>query len=784
MRRTRGYALVLVMTISLILAIGIGTLLTYLASAEKNSARNRLNREAYYVCDGVGRIISRTTVDVLSNSHFSDEDELKAVVEQKLAEDVAAASGAGAGAEDGPPVGLSLLLDELRQEYVVDEFVYTDVAANTAYGQVALGRYRGLNGQRRTFSYVLGLRREGGSTCRTSATIDTVSVPFSELALFSTESLHICPDTWETNDVSRRGRYHVNGNLLVGEYALPRTTVTGTMTPGCGATSLTVCGESGPCVDSLANGAAATVAEVLADGERGTSELKFQTSTVGVPRGAFLDDVTADDPELSNQASMRYLVEPPRSGEDPAQNGRLAHLAHVRILDGAWYVNDGTDWPGKLIWSDHPGAFEVEEATSSEEYEILGSTARRQIGQTDVPDMPTPMPTRYSYFGPAGGTFAEATRPVVSYGHLKRTASNRWDPAFGVGSDDVDKARAAAKLGFIDRHRRLFGAANGGRVAPINIDLKALINAIEADDEDSGELGARLSEADIDPKRLIVWVGSTWTGSRTLPRPAPLPEAPTDVDPVPYPMCDKTSDSADPNNCARAKDRRINAVRVFNGDILPETHRITIATHLPLYVLGDIDRGAPNGSLIHAPGLAITGPILGNNTPSLFFAGDTVTLLSSSWTDPNTNDFAAEGVSLPSVNVATVYNASIMTGRFMSRQPEQKAVFGAERAVRFLERPTAPAHTPIVTGSLLIGYKSVYDVSPTCYEGVTDSDCSTSPQWRHFWSELLMSESAAPPGMPKFALRGVGETVPDSLDPFAFLSLLFPAITFDAVGFD
>ena len=185
--RHRGYALMMVMAISLVLSIGIGTLLTYLAAAEKTSGRQRLNREAHYVCDGVGRIISRTTVDVLSDSRFASTtptDDL----EDLLMDEVEAVHGPR----------LATLLGRLRQPYEIDGpdgFVYKDVDASSTFGQVGLGRFSGMNGQRRTFTYDLALRRSGGSTCRTTATIDTVRVPLSELALFSVDDLRSCRST-------------------------------------------------------------------------------------------------------------------------------------------------------------------------------------------------------------------------------------------------------------------------------------------------------------------------------------------------------------------------------------------------------------------------------------------------------------------------------------------------------------------------------------------------------------------------------------------------------------
>jgi hypothetical protein len=68
MKSARGYALVLVLGISLMLTIGIGTMLEFLAAAQKTSGRQRQNREAFYVCDGVARALTATSAASVSSS--------------------------------------------------------------------------------------------------------------------------------------------------------------------------------------------------------------------------------------------------------------------------------------------------------------------------------------------------------------------------------------------------------------------------------------------------------------------------------------------------------------------------------------------------------------------------------------------------------------------------------------------------------------------------------------------------------------------------------------------
>jgi hypothetical protein len=776
-RVLRGYALMVVLAISMVLAIGIGTLLTYLAAAEKTSGRQRLNREAYYVCDGVGRIISKTTSEVLADSRFASvapTDDLEALVMDEV-ENV-----------HGPR--LQTLLGDLRQPYEIDGpdgFLYRDVDVNTSFGQVGVGRFAGLNGQRRTFTYDLALRREGGSTCRTSATVDTVRIPLSELAFFSTESVRLCP-SWTTTDVARMARYHVNGDLVVGQYALPRTTVTGTITPGCGAALIRVCSNSGGCFtsgggDAVADAAdsarfsARAVAALLADGQRGTSTLKYPQSIARTQPGDFADVAGVSDPGLlENVGSLRYLVDPVAPGDDAAaQSNRLAALARIRIIDGVWYLNDGS-WPGVPVWSDHPEGFVIQSAESPDEHTLIGGS-NLQVGQQNLYPTGATVPGRYSYYGPA--TIAPSSgRPVVSYGSVVRSG-DRWTP----GPDPL----TAAKTGFGDVHVARQGhTGDPGRVLPINIDLEALNAALDAPGDN--ELRDRLLAVapTMDFSRIIIWVSSTWNGSlKGLRdgdgRPDPRPRftgctgtmCATAVDvaqsPLPYAMCRNGAAAGEARSCQEAVDRRINAVRVMNGASDLGGRQITIATPLPLYVLGSMDRGTGTEAVapVGMPGLGQT-VLSPSNTPSLFFAADTVTLLSDHWNDDAATWSAPTLVTRTPAELLLppIVNASILTGRYVMRSPSLTP-YGGERALRFLERwPVANVSTsPIVTGSLHIGFRAVHHTAAACYGNASDVTCATAAPWRHYWSEALAAETVAPPGMPSFVLRGVGETVPDSM---------------------
>ena len=145
MRTPRGYALIVVLTISMVLAIGIGTMLSYLASAEKTSGRQRLNREAYYVCDGLGRVVTKATVDLLADdSRFTDGADAETLAAQLR---TGVTGRLGADLRDVRPEGY--VLDGATSS---DGFDYRDVDATASFGSVAVGRFAGMSGQRRTFT--------------------------------------------------------------------------------------------------------------------------------------------------------------------------------------------------------------------------------------------------------------------------------------------------------------------------------------------------------------------------------------------------------------------------------------------------------------------------------------------------------------------------------------------------------------------------------------------------------------------------------------------------------
>jgi hypothetical protein len=238
----------------------------------------------------------------------------------------------------------------------------------------------------------------------------------------------------------------VNGDLVVGDVALPRTTILGELTTDCVAATPPVerapiasggaftprpaflafdrfvlpqgvrfCIGNDPChVTSTANTSSTNTAilsnETFSDARRGTSPLRLADVSVKMPdtRDATSGDVLAG----GNTGSFRYLVDPGfTSDPEPVKASRLAHQALVRILDGVWYLNNGS-WPGLRIWSDHPGTYQLNDVDSPEEVAIAGEM---NVGRGQV--FTGAEPKRYSWYDAEDE--AGTGRGVVSYGRLK-----------------------------------------------------------------------------------------------------------------------------------------------------------------------------------------------------------------------------------------------------------------------------------------------------------------------------------------------------------------------------
>lgn len=279
-------------------------------------------------------------------------------------------------------------------------------------------------------------------------------------------------------------------------------------------------------------------------------------------------------PNNDEATAMRFIVDPAVEGDRPEVMGaRLAHLADIRIVDGVWYLRDDTlAWPGRVIWSDHPGE-NVEHKSAAKT--IVQSAAK--IGQADifpVASALTPRPSHYSYYETdSTGAMNESNGGVISYGAMIPTIHGPvpalWPsflPSSGAPTDICNRSGPAAgaftaasscgnvEQALVDGTRSGF-EHDGVDILPINFDVEAFAAALHS--FGAGELGTYFPTAAMSstPRQFngIVWITQTWRGGATgLKIASDLPQTMSTqgtrnagAPPGPIPQCNAIGDGLD-----------------------------------------------------------------------------------------------------------------------------------------------------------------------------------------------------------------------------------------------
>jgi hypothetical protein len=133
---------------------------------------------------------------------------------------------------------------------------------------------------------------------------------------------------------------------------------------------------------------------------------------------------------IANNHNLRFLVDPVLP-DDPVSVKKLkySYQSDIRIIDGVWYIKktaNPDDWPGKPIWSDHPGTF-----TDAYGQAVGQADLKVALGWATVPK-------RFSYYDydPATSSLTGAAIGTISYGGLARqivAGKPNWTPGQLVG---------------------------------------------------------------------------------------------------------------------------------------------------------------------------------------------------------------------------------------------------------------------------------------------------------------------------------------------------------------
>ncbi len=545
-RGSRGNMLLVVTVVALVAS---AITVTFLLRTEKSamSTTDMLKRrQTFYVADGMSRI----AIEEVQAYLFDNPDP----------------STADLGNPDNipPPEVPGYELEQFNLESAGDAY----------YGLVPNGPFEGMNALQKPVAMdIVARTADGGYRADVHLNVLLGKISMFQFFVFGAGYTDVFPGPAMTVNP---GRVHANGDLCLGsnnKFRIDRVTASGRILasdPRCRRTAgkgvwvsngtdyvFMDSSTSSGCTDCDGSGMdwAAYAASMwqghVKDQAHGVPILRLPvTGTPDTQAG-----LNARQEKISNANTTRVLIDPVRPEDSGSiRDQKFAWKADVRILDGVWYINDGT-WPGKPIWSDHPGSF------STRPGGLEGDTVLA-VGQSDLADAlgwPS-VPHRFSYYeyDPVSQRLFEDHRGVISYGTLFRDGSRVVPGFWAQGSNsrtytDVDghaksyfcdrcngqnKCTAALKLrpaseplcetleggvpvpmfdvqylqgarsGFTD-YRVQNTEPDKGHILPVNFDLEAFAQAMA--DTTPGELGSYFDGGAT--FNGIVYIAFSWAGS-------------------------------------------------------------------------------------------------------------------------------------------------------------------------------------------------------------------------------------------------------------------------------
>jgi hypothetical protein len=791
MRRTSGYALAIVLGVLTLLGLSLLLLSQVLSAAVEETKRSYAEQRATYACDSAARVAGADAEAVMS----ADSEATSATAMAALCSDLGPCLGDLEDADCTSScdyrinTGTGAGPRRIFAADVVAERFSLRVASGTGSSSIRTGAFRSLLALRQRLSLSVAARHDAsGALCRANNSFTVVQLSPAQLMLTS-----MVPVDWLP-----RGVRNPSGDLrLVGPSAyvdgatrlesanLTRVVSTGAITGG-----------------ALAWSGAGTIFESLATAGRAAT----------IPAAEALKLPTAPASNIGREA--RWLLDPVYADDDVAvANLKFAMSSDIRIIDGIWFIkpppNDRTipQWPGIMIWSDHPGSGV---RPSAELERIIGSGVN--IGQEDRSDI-IATPKRYSYY-PYVNTGIEiqnlSRNRIVSYGAMRLHGDNttRSPGAFSRLCVDVPGQPAGSLVSFarcgptpqtaaatalVDASRSGFidldggaGANDGENMLPLNFDVAAFIRAMR--ENRPGELGSFFcgtrpggnpNDQSDRPTRGCrhfngqVWIGSSWPGRPTSTASPQLALTPTQGDGAAVGAMPPVANRVAPLNVTQNSlyaaplcgenatfthldSKRyfpvvactdpvwstgvgaINAVRIFNARDLRSfinsfrtgAKGFTIATHLPLYVVGDVN----------------TEPVPAARNKSVLLAGDRVTFMTTTFDDAEHRWGNRVPIAALTPGPAMAIRASIAT----TVPPGGTA----EDALRFLEPITTSnsgpgsgsRRIPQLDGSLwILG-------APAHHSGAMANGRTRAVPLSWSFDPFLIEPNAAPPGMPLMTL--------------------------------
>lgn len=544
-RGQRGAILPAVLVLSLVAVVVSMTLMSRVQESSDSTAELVKRKRAFYAVDGMGRI----TIEQIKRFMMEDGDPSTEELQDP-----------------------NLVAPPVVPGYSLERYELTSMGT-AIEAPISGGSFDGLNARQKPVSIRLRARDLASNTAaEVNLMVNLAQISMFQYFVFSSGYLDLFPGP---NMTINPGRVHANGDvcigsdnrlqiehvtsasrLLVSDARCRRNAGSGAYVSDGSAYHFINGTTSNGCTNCAGSGmdwreySETVFRGHIKDVAHGTPALRLPLSN-GPAQGG----TNAAGNIVPNSQSIRLLVDPVQPGDDDAMlEQRFAWKADIRILNGVWYVNDGT-WPGKPIWSDQPGQYVTQNAEH-----IEGTPTG--VGQENLHTARAwpSVPKRFSYYeyDATAQTLTSDQSGVISYGVLNYNASGEYRPGFWVrGANgqtftDVDgKSKrsfcshcssggcntplnlydASATLcqgdastgyvslldaqrlqgtlgGFID-HRVRAADTTRGPILPINFDVAEFTRAMQ--DTTSGELGSYFSGGT--GFNGIVYISGTWNGS-------------------------------------------------------------------------------------------------------------------------------------------------------------------------------------------------------------------------------------------------------------------------------
>ncbi|MBI1948239.1 MAG: hypothetical protein HYS27_21295 [Deltaproteobacteria bacterium] len=547
----RGYSLPVALLLLALLAAAASAAILALRDSAATTATAINRRQSFYACDGVGRV-----------AMIKAREYMQTVVTPTTNGVMNAVCGSTTTCPNAPlyaPTG-----------YTIDKLeLSTDGSSSIA--PLPNGPFRGMIARQTKLTIdVDATKNASGARCHVDETVVLGQIGLFQFFVFADGYM----DLFNGPEMSVDGRIHVNGdwcshpagsNFLrirqitasgairhacsgrgsLGGSSRTEILVAGTGTLAAGTRrELGEFGQSGCVACSPAPGVGTWMQYALARWNGNVQDSAHSVPRLTMPfvgSAAVQDGRDQSGGGVDNSPRMRAIIDPVMPGDAAGvRSQKLAWQADLRIINGVWYLNDGS-WPGRPIWSDHPLNFATKGDDGSGA-EVVGLP----VGQAQLFPSGT-VPRRYSYyeFDRANGRLFDGTAggppSVISYGTLFRTTANpgavssRYVPGFhrtttadtfcsgGTATDTIVRYDTACPLedfssgllqgtrgGFQDPRMRgglSGGNANKYRMLPLNFDVEAFALALQ--DTSAGELGSLFPGG----FNGIIYIANFWPGS-------------------------------------------------------------------------------------------------------------------------------------------------------------------------------------------------------------------------------------------------------------------------------